>query len=252
MATATDAATETNTTIMQNYCKTIGALAAASALVAGTAKAEIEYSVNGGYHEEYLFRGVQFGKGMVTTGFDAEGEAYGLDLSAGIWHADFSSTGNVNSTETDVYAEAAKDLGFATASIGYIKYINDDNTGATTEDAQEIYFGLSREICYGIEASLTYYWDVEYDNEGYTELALSKGFELSECLSLGVSTALGYAIEETDLANWTTTVALDWAFTENAVLSPYVLYAVEGHEDNTYQMASEQEFVGGVNLTVSF
>ncbi|MGB0292495.1 MAG: hypothetical protein ACPGIA_07930, partial [Luteolibacter sp.] len=79
---------------MQNYCKTIGALAAASALVAGTAKAELEYSINGGYHNEYLFRGVQQGDDLVTAGIDVATEAYGLSLSGGIWHADYTTNGN--------------------------------------------------------------------------------------------------------------------------------------------------------------
>jgi uncharacterized protein (TIGR02001 family) len=252
MATATDAATENQHNIMQNYCKTIGALAAASALVAGTAKAELEYSINGGYHNEYLFRGVQLGDDMVTTGFDIAGEAYGLNLSAGIWHADFDNSGT-NTTETDVYAEASKELGYwgLTGSVGYIKYINDKDALAT-QDAQEIYFGLSKEIAYGIEASLTYYWDIETDNDGYSELAFSKSFELTNCLSLGVSTALGYAVEQGEICNWMTTATLDWAFAENATLSPYVMLVFDGQEAELYETQNEQEFVGGVNLTVNF
>ena len=244
---------------MQNYCKTIGALAAASALVAGTAKAELEYSINGGYHNEYLFRGVQLGNDMTTAGFDIAGEAYGLALSGGVWHASFdapSPIGPYSTTETDVYAEAAKEIGWGTTlAVGWIKYINDDtSTGIfnlTVDDAQEVYFGLSKEVYYGIEASLTYYWDIETDNDGYAELGLSKSYELSSCLSLGVATALGYTVEEDDFANWMTTVSLDWAFAENATLSPYVLYVVDG-QSTSYETSSEQEFVGGINLSVSF
>lgn len=249
---------------MQNYCKTIGALAAASALVAGTASAEIEYSINGGYHGEYLFRGIDFGGDMTTLGVDAATEAYGLGLSAGLWYADYQTSSNAwfgipftkyNTNELDLYGEVSKDLGFATAAIGYIAYITDDNApagfGFNHDDNQEIYFGLSREIGYGIEAALTYYWDIETDNDGYTELGLSKSFELTECLSLGVGTALGYTMEEDDYANLMTTVTLDWAFAETATLSPYILYVVDG-ESTSYETSNENEFVGGVNLTVSF
>jgi len=252
MATATDAATENQHNIMQNYCKTIGALAAASALVAGTAKAELEYSINGGYHNEYLFRGVQTGSDMVTTGFDIGGfEAYGIDFTAGIWHADFDVSGS-NATETDIYAEGSKELGIwgLTGSVGYIKYVYDKSVAA--QDAQELYFGLSKEIAYGIDASLTYYWDIETDNDGYTELALSKSFELSNCLSLGVTSALGYAVEQGEICNWMTTATLDWAFTDNATLSPYVMLVFDGQEAERYETQNEQEFVGGVNLTVNF
>lgn len=237
---------------MQNYCKTIGALAAASALVAGTASAEIEYSINGGYHNEYLFRGVQQGDDMTTVGFDVATEAYGLSLSAGIWHADYDTAG-VNNTETDLYAGMSKDLGIwgLTGSVGYIQYIYDKTT-TNLDDVGEAYFGLSKELFYGISSDLTYYWDVEGDNEGYTELGLSKSFELTECVSLGVATALGYAWEESDVANWMTTVSLDWAFTDTATLSPYILFVVDGENSTLYETTNEQEFVGGVNLTVSF
>ena len=236
---------------MQNYCKTIGALAAASALVAGTAKAEIEYSINGGYHNEYLFRGVQQGDDMSTVGFDAATEAYGLSLSAGIWHASYDSS-LANETETDVYADISKDLGYwgLTGSVGYIQYIY-DKTASNIDDVGEAYFGLSKELCYGIDSSLTYFWDVEGDNEGYWELGLSKSFELTDCLSLGLGVAQGYAYENGDFANTMVTSTLDWAFADSATLSPYLLFVLDG-EDSTYETASERELVGGVNLTVSF
>ncbi|MDX1680493.1 MAG: TorF family putative porin [Akkermansiaceae bacterium] len=237
---------------MQNYCKTIGALAAASALVAGTAKAEIEYSINGGYHNEYIWRGIDLGNDMTTAGVDAATEAYGLDISAGLWYASFDAAGDQTS-ELDIYGEVAKELGVwgLTGAIGYIKYVNDDTSGVV-DDAQEVYFGLSKDLGYGISADLTYYWDVETDNEGYTELGFSKSYELTECVSLGLDTRLGYAYEEGDFANWVTTAALDWEFTEDAVLSPYVLYANEGENTTYYENVSTHEFIGGVNLTVSF
>ena len=239
---------------MQNYCKTIGALAAASALVAGTAKAELEYSINGGHHAEYLFRGVQQGEDMVTTGFDVATEAYGLSLSAGIWHADFNTAGGFgDTTETDIYFDVSKELGFwgLTGSIGHIHYIYDDSN-AFFQDVQEVYFGLSKELCYGIDASLTYYWDIKNDTGGYTELGLSKSYDLSDCLSLGLSLAQGYGAEEGEFANTVLTATLDYAITETATLSPYVLYSVEGAESVHYENASTQEFVAGFNLTVSF
>lgn len=251
MASATDAATETNTIIMQNYCKTIGALAAASALVAGTAKAEIEYSINGGYSNEYLWRGIQQGNDMVSTGIDAATEAYGLSLSAGVWHADFN-TGANDTTETDVYFDISKDLGVwgLTGSIGYIYYIYDDP--AFSANFQEYYLGLSKEL-YGIDASLTYYGEMaNANNNGYLELGLGKSYDLSDCLSLGIGTALGYVVEEGDFANLVTTVSLDWAITDSATISPYVTYAVEGSVQEVYNNASPQDFVGGIGVSVSF
>ncbi len=63
---------------MQNYCKLIGALAAASALAAGTASAEVEYEIHGGYSSMYLFRGLNLGDDLVEAGVDVAGEWNGL------------------------------------------------------------------------------------------------------------------------------------------------------------------------------
>jgi hypothetical protein len=116
---------------MQNYCKTIGALAAASALVAGTASAEVEYEIHTGYTSEYLFRGIDLGDNLAEVGIDAATEYNGVGLSAGIWAAAFqaSGTGNQVDNEVDMYAEASYDFGFLTGAIGYIYYWNMGSLG---------------------------------------------------------------------------------------------------------------------------
>jgi uncharacterized protein (TIGR02001 family) len=241
---------------MQNYCKTIGALAAASALVAGNASAEVEYELHTGYTNQYLFRGVDLGDNLVEVGADVATKWNGVGLSAGAWQASYDSTGlfgtTKSTTELDLYAEASYDLGFATGAVGYIKYINkDDAFLGTIDDAQEVYFSLSRDLGFA-QASLTYFWDIETDNNGYSELALSKDIELTKCLSLGLSSALGYAVEEGAFANWTTKVALNWSFAENAKLSPFVMLAIGGDVDSGYKSDNQNEFVGGSMLSVSF
>ena len=239
---------------MQNYCKTIGALAAASALVAGTAKAELEYSIGAGYHSEYNWRGVEFGDDMQDFSLEVSGTSYaGFDLTAGVWQAHFDD-GTDNQIETDLYFDATRDLGFwgLSGSIGYIMYIFDDNPTGQNDDAQEVYFGISKELGYEIEMDLTYYWDVETDNGGYMGLGFGKGYDLSDCLSLGLDTRIGYSWEEGEFANWVTSATLDWAFTDSATLSPYVLLAVEGSDNVHYESTNEWDFVAGVSLSVSF
>src|SRR5690606_24636481 len=125
---------------MRNYSKTIGALAAASALVAGTASAfEVEYELHTGYTNEYLFRGLNLGTDLVEVGVDVATEINGIGLSAGAWYGSFSNTVNLANAgparpldtdfnELDLYAEVSKDLGFLTASIGYIAYINSESS----------------------------------------------------------------------------------------------------------------------------
>lgn len=265
---------------MQNYCKTIGALAAASALVAGNASAQdsqggytqpyqrtavdnstgnsgLEFEIHAGYSTDYIFRGRDFGSDLIETGIDVAYEWNGLGLSAGAWYASFDNTNGVDQDELDLYAEVSKDFGFVNAAIGYIWYNNSTDRGFANpngflDDRQEVYFSLGREF-YGFDVSLTYFWDIEEDNDGYAELALGKGYELSPCLTLNTGVALGYQAEQGQLGHLTAKVSLDWAFTETATLSPYIAHSWELNDDNdTLYANSENELFGGVILAVSF
>lgn len=242
---------------MQNYYKTIGALVAASALAAGNASAEVEYEIHTGYTSEYLFRGISFGDHLVEAGVDASTEIYGLGLSAGAWYGSFDAptgitNGSYSTSELDLYAEVSKDFGFLTAAVGYIKYINDDSTaknlGLLVDDAQEVYFSIGKEF-FGFETSLTYFWDIETDNDGYMEAYFGKGFELNECLTLNTGVTVAYLWEQSEFAHATAKVSLDWAFTETATLSPFVAAAFS--LDDNYNNGDD-ELVGGTMLSVSF
>ncbi len=241
---------------MQNYCKTIGALAAASALVAGNAKAEVEYELHTGYSSEYVFRGLDLGDDLVEVGLDAAYEWNGLSLSGGVWAAAFdssSNTGNEIDSEIDIYAEVSKDLGFMTASAGYIYYYNLGRLGA---DNQEVYAKFSRDLGFAT-ISLTSYWDVDDtqkgDTDGYTELGFSKSFELNQCLTLNVGTNVSYLIEDHEFVAWTSKVSLDWGFAEHAKLSPFVAVSIGlGDAQHTAWSSTENELTGGSMLSVSF
>jgi hypothetical protein len=264
-AARTQAATENQHNNMQNYCKTIGALAAASALVAGNASAgtsapapvsaapdsSISYELHTGYSSEYLFRGIDLGQDLVEVGVDVAGQAYGLDISAGAWYGSFDTDGETDVDELDLYAEASKDLGFLTASVGYIYYFN-ETASVDFDDAQEVYFSVARDFGFA-NASLTYFWGVEGDNDGYSELALSRSFELSPCLALNVGTNIGYLVEQSDFTAWTTKVGVDWAFAERAKLSPFVALSIAlSDEVNTDYNGSSNELIAGSMLSVSF
>ncbi|MES2441106.1 MAG: hypothetical protein V4584_18735 [Verrucomicrobiota bacterium] len=231
-------------------------MAAASALVAGNANAEVEYELHTGYSSSYLFRGVELGDDLVEVGFDAAAEYNGFALSAGVWGTAFDQSGTSNDidSEVDLYAEAGYDLGFATASVGYIYYWNLANTSGGVDD-QEVYFSLSRDFGFAT-ASLTYFWDVIENlggNEGYTELALSRAFELNQCLTLNVGGNLGYLIEGGDFTALTTKVSLDWGFAEHAKVSPFVAYSIAlGESTGSLWNSTENEFVAGSMLSVGF
>jgi hypothetical protein len=243
---------------MQNYCKTIGALAAASALVAGNANAEVEYQLHTGYSNEYLFRGVNLGKDLVETGLNASTEVSGINLSAGAWYANYQAFGgNANLNEIDLYTSASKDLGFATASIGYIYYANSadkviESFTGNLADYQEVSFGLSRDLGFAT-ASLTYFWDIVGDNDGYSELALGRSFELSPCLTLNLGGNVGYLVEQGQASALTLKASLDYGFAEHAKLSPFVTQSISLSDDNdTVYGGSENETVAGAMVSVSF
>ena len=246
---------------MQNYCKTIGALAAASALVAGNASAEVEYTLGTGYTSEYLWRGANLGEDLVEASFGASTEWNGIGLSAGAWYGSYDKTviddedealNEYDVDELDLFAEASKDLGFVTAALGYIYYMNEDII-ADTDDAQEVYVKLSRDLGFA-NAYAVYFWDVEGDNDGYSEIGLSRGFELNQCLTLNLSTNYGFMFEETQDTAWTTKAALDWGFAENAKLSPFVALSVALSDNNhgEYYGDTKNELIGGCMLSTSF
>lgn len=237
-----------NNKTMQNYYKTIGALVVASAFAAGNASAEIESELHVGYTSEYLFRGLNLGQDLVEAGVDVATEYNGFGLSAGAWHGSFDLAG-ADASELDIYGEVSKDLGFLTAAVGYIYYAN---MGTAAADAQEAYFSVAKSF-YGVDFSLAYYWDIETDNDGYTELAASKGFELSPCLTLNTSAALGYLAEHSEFAHVTAKVALDYAYSETATISPFVAHSWSLTNDAaTTHAVTENEFVAGTMLSVSF
>jgi len=255
--------------MMRNYSKLLGALAATSALAAGSAFAgspvmtpaptqtasacdsALEGNVHVGYASEYIFRGTELGDDLFEAGLDLSYKAFDLNFSGGFWYGSVSDSrigngvfGPVNLPdhfdELDVYGEVSKDFGFATAYVGYIWYHYPDmeisapgGSVKLIDDAQEIYFGLSRELFWGVNGSLTYYWDVETDNQGYTELGFEKSFEFTPCISLDLGTKFGYLIEEGDFSHWTTSAQLNFKVKENFTVSPYVACSVEldGLED---------------------
>jgi len=249
---------------MHYYYKTIGALAAASALVAGNAKAtsethatdipvapaqtNIEYVIHTCYSSEYLFRGLDLGNDLIEAGLDVSGTWNGVGLSAGAWFGSFTNAGK-NFEELDLYGEVSKDIGPVKASIGYIAYTYPNPHSQTY---QEIYFGVAHDFGF-VAASLKYYWGVEGDNDGYTEFGLTHSFTLSPCLTLNLESNIGYLVEKGVATAWTNKASLDWGFAEHAKLSPFVAASIALTDSNyTSYFNSKDELVGGCKLSVTF
>lgn len=259
---------------MQNYCKTIGALAAATAMAAGNASAftwdDIDAEIHVGYHTKYLFRGIELGDDLVDAGLDVGTSIAGFDLSAGAWYGSWNSNSAIGLTfdadELDIYAEASRDLGFATVAVGYIFYHfpqGDINAAISPfQDAQEVYVSASREI-FGLDASIAYFWDIETDNDGYTEISLSKSFDIMPYVTLNVGADTGYLVEEGDFVHTTATVGIDIEASENATISYYVAHTWALSEGGTVAGGpggvstalyggQENEFFAGASVAVSF
>ncbi len=266
---------------MKHHCKTIGALAVASALVAGNASAgdthaapvpapapapAIEYNLHAGYSSMYLWRGQDLGDRLEEAGFDVKGTWNGIGLSAGLWYGDFqaptgydSPLGSFNASELDMYAEVSKDFGFLTAAVGYIYYYYPQGTANETlipwQDCQELYFALGHD--FGIfKSTFTYYWDIQgADNNGYSELALTRSFELNKSFTLNLLTNVGYQFEVGECTAWTSKVSLDWAFAEHAKLSPFVAASAalsDNSDESTYTGGTKNQLVGGVMISATF
>ncbi len=239
---------------MQNYCKTIGALAAASALVAGNAQAEVEYQLGVEYASMYLFRGADLGDNLTDVTLDASYDWDGVKISGGVWASAFEhspvATGNQVDNEVDWYAEIGKDFGFANLSVGYIYYWN---LGGLGEDAQEVPFTISRDFGFA-DIYLTYFWSVDGpNNNGYMELGGSHAWELNSCLTLSYNSVLGYMVEEGDFTAWKNQLTLDWGFAEHAKVSPFVAYSLSLSDTNgTITQGANNEWVAGSMLSVSF
>lgn len=238
---------------MKNYFKTIGATLAAFTIVNDNVMAEVEYTLGTGYSSEYLFRGANLGEDLIEATVSASTEWYGIGLSAGAWYGSYDNAGIQHAEndvdELDLYGEASKDLGFVTAALGYIYYMFEPYD---LQDAQEVYCRLSRDLGFA-NAYVVYFWDIETDNDGYSELGLSRGFELNQCLTLNLGTNIGYMWEDDQDTSWTTKASLDWGFAESAKLSPFVAVAVQLTDDNdNYTRGFGNELVGGCMLSTSF
>ena len=234
-----------------------GGLLAASSAVAGDFSTSIaptpaaglgELAV--GYDSQYIFRGVNLGNDLVSSTLNLGHTCplTGLPVSFSAWYGSTNNTRGLGDfNELDLSVGTQKDLGFATAEVGYIFYHFMNRPGSS--DAQELYAGLSRDL-FGVTTSLRYFWDIEGDNDGYAELALSKSLNVAN-QSIDLGAALGYLVEEGELSHLTVKASKDLAFGA-ATLTPYVAYVVELDDLETQQAGSENEFFAGASLSVKF
>ncbi len=200
-----------------------------------------------GYNTKYIWRGLDLGNDMVELSAEATGSYAGLDLTAGAWYAHASDqVSGAPKGELDLYVEASKDLGFATASVGYIFY-HFANSSSAADDAQEVYFELSKDIA-GFSTSFTYFWDIETDNQGYSELAIER--EITIPMSVDTGVTVGYLVEEGALSHITGKISKSFDLYKGLTATPYVAYTVE--LDGNYVTTEQNELFAGVSFGYSF
>jgi hypothetical protein len=264
------AATEQPNTKMRKHTKIVGSLAAASALVAGYASAEIEGEVHVGYSNIYEFRFVDLGSDLIEAGADVSYDAGFVGLSAGAWYGSVNDSQTIggNFNELDLYAAVSKELGPVDLELGYIYYYFPDTPG--TVDTQEVYLSASYEIAWGLTASATYYYDFDSANGWYLQPELSWTKEFNDCLALTLSTGVGIAdghglqarsarlnpgSTADGFQGWFVKAELPWEFREGVTLSPYIKYTDADSklaaDINTLQ-GGQEHLIGGVKLSVGF
>lgn len=219
---------------------------------------QFQSSLGVAYDSQYIYRGLNVGDDLVSAKLQTSYVCpfTGLDITAGAWYGSVKENA-VNGQKADelrLFVSAAKDLGFVKAHVGYIGYHYFDDIS----DDHELFAGVSKEI-YGFNTSLTYFWGIDGDfrgnNEGYTEAAISRTFNVAG-FDLNTSATLGYLIEEGALSHVTTKVSYDYKLTETATLSPYIAYTVElddlERSVGSLNLSQENELFAGAALTVTF
>lgn len=243
------------------YTLLVGAALSSTHLMAGEAvvtapapeAAAFALDIGAGYNTKYIWRGLDLGNDMVELSAEVTGAYAGLDLTAGAWYAHVSDqVSGAPKGELDLYFDASKDLGFATASVGYIFY-HFANSSSAAEDAQEVYFSLSKDIA-GFSTSLTYFWDIETDNQGYSELAVEKEITLPmSAYTVDAAVTVGYLVEEGALSHITGKVSKSFDLSNGITATPYVAYTVELDDlERNYGTTEQNEFFAGVALGYSF
>jgi hypothetical protein len=265
---------------MRNYSKTIGALAAASTLVAGTAMAELEGEVNIGYANMYEFRFFDIGNDLISGGVDLAYQAGPFGLSAGAWYGTWDTPGAAgglgafNNDELDLYGAVSYGIGDLNLELGYIYYYFPDasfaSTGGTNaSQTQEVYLGASYDFSFGLSLATTWYYDFVANNGWYWDTNIGYTIDFNECLALelgaGVAFADGHGLQGRSAARGGTgtkdgfqgyylTAALPWEFRDGVTLTPYVKYTAAESDLATdgYGTGGQDFIVAGVSLAVGF
>jgi hypothetical protein len=266
---------------MRNYIKSVGALAAASTLVAGSASAELEGEVHVGYANMYEFRFYDVGDSLFEAGVDLAYETGPVTLTAGAWYGAWDGNSLTGGTiagyadsELDLYAGIGTDFGPVSVELGYIYYYfpgYSDNPFRfpSPTNTQEIYLSAGVDLFWGIGLGSTAFYDFDAFDGLYVDTSISKSFAFNECLSLDLAVGFGYADghglqgssnpfsvgTKDGYQGMYASAQLPWEFRDGVVLTPYMKYtdADGGLSTGPNVFDNGQDFwIAGVKLAVAF
>lgn len=250
---------------MRKTNKTIGALAAITALTAGVAMAglqDIKGDLYAGYATQYNFRGVNLGDDLAEAGFNLSTECPLTQgtISLGVWYGSLNDSPSLANNQLNTSLGWNKDLGAFDLGLGFINY---DHNGSIFGDTNEVYLTLGADLFAGIRGAVAVYYDLDDADGWYIEPTLSKSIKLNECVSLDLSAGAGFyqsyagALEGTN--HWFIGAALPWQARQNLTITPYVKYVdvssghLSGYDFTAGSAtAGEDEVIGGVRASVSF
>ena len=238
---------------MRNYNKTIGILAAARALTAGVAQAEIEGDVYAGYSTDYIFRGVSLAEDLAEAGVNLSTTTPLGTLSASVWYGSGNDQNGDFDNQTISSIGLTKEVANYDLSVGFINY---DNNGGTQIGTEEIYVGASTELSDGINFGVTAFWDVDAHESLYVEAAASKSFEVNSSVNLNLSAGVGFYDGDDNIDegfnHWFLGASLPWAARENLTVTPFVKYVRTERNYSSGLSNDGNEVIGGVRLSVGF
>jgi hypothetical protein len=272
---------------MKKLTASFALLAAPALLMAGTVvKAPVVEpctvpftgTVSVGYESTYLFRGLDYGSDAPWMGIDTNWVLLdNLSLDLGAWYINPTQPvgfpPNHANDELDLYATFNFPLWIFNASLGTVLYNYPEaaNDGGA-DDTRNIdtNFGLSYSLPWFDVSWLTAYdWNWNYgDGSWYHEVAGSKSFDLTNCLSMGLSAGVGFYDNyngglgvrplapagvgtHNGYSHTFVTLGLTWAMTQTAALDVYVGGNFV-NDDLEVLGAQGDQFHGGASVSVSF
>lgn len=272
---------------MKKLTALVAALLAPAALWAGTvAKAPViecavpfTGTVSAGYESSYIFRGLDLGRDAPWMGVDTNWQLLdNLSLDLGTWY--INPTDPVNdlpgahaNDELDLYATFNFPLWIFKASLGTVLYnypeVADDNGADATRNI-ETNFGLAYSLpWFDVKWLSAYDWNWNFgDGSWYHEVSGSRSFDLTDCLSAGLSAGVGFwdnyngglglrplvpggVNTFNGQSHAFVTLGLTWAMTETAALDVY-LGGNFVNDDLEVLGASGDQLHGGASVSVSF